>query len=119
MAQDPPQASLSRSRPYCKNDNPFVEEKNGSAVRAYLGFQRLDTVAQTNLLNQVYDRMWLLHNFFFPVMRLQVKQYRQARSPSRSFDLPQAPFDRSCASGTLPPSRASPIAPSHQSAAAQ
>lgn len=105
-----PQATLSRSRPYCKNDNPFVEEKNGSAVRAYLGFQRLDTVAQTNLLNQVYDRMWLLHNFFFPVMRLQAKQYRPGRSPSRSFDLAQAPFDRLSATGTLPPSRQAELA---------
>jgi hypothetical protein len=105
-----PQATLSRSRPYCKNDNPFVEEKNGSAVRAYLGFQRLDTVAQTNLLNQVYDRMWLLHNFFFPVMRLQARQYHPGRSPSRSYDLAQAPFDRLCASGTLPPSRQAELA---------
>ena len=105
-----PQATLSRSRPYCKNDNPFVEEKNGSAFRAYLGFRRLDTVAQTNLLNQVYDRMRLVHDFFFPVMRLQAKQYRPGRSPSRSFDLPQARFDRLCATGTLPPGRQAELA---------
>lgn len=100
-----PQATRSCSRPFCKNDNPFAEEKKGSAVRAHLGFQRLSTVAQTNLLNQVSDRMWLLRSFSFPAMRLQVKQYRPGRSPRRSFDLPQAPFDRLCASGTLPPRR--------------
>lgn len=110
-----PQATLSRSRPFCKNDNPFVEEKNGSAVRAYLGFQRLDTVAQTNLLNQVYDRMWLLHNFFFPVMRLQAKQFHLGRSPSRTYDLAQAPFDRLCSTGTLPPGRQAELANLRQS----
>ena len=63
-----PHLILSRSRPFHKNDNRLVEEKNGSLVRGYLGFARLDTVAQTNLLNQIYDRMWLLHNFFHPVL---------------------------------------------------
>jgi hypothetical protein len=38
-------------------------------------------------------------------MRLQTKQYRPGRSPSRSYDLPQTPFDRLCAAGTLPPGR--------------
>ena len=46
---------LSRSHPYQKNDNRFVEQKNGSLVRAYLGDARLDTVAQTLALNRLYD----------------------------------------------------------------
>jgi len=50
---------LSRSRPYHKNDNPRVEQKNYTLVRAYLGDERLDTVAQTIALNQLYDQMWL------------------------------------------------------------
>lgn len=97
-----PDLALSRSRPFCKNDNPFVEEKNASAVRAYLGFDRLDTVAHTNLLNQIYDRMWLLHNFFFPVMRLQHKLFRPSAAAVRTFDVPQSPFDRLCAASILP-----------------
>jgi hypothetical protein len=44
---------LSRSRPFQKNDNRFVEENNYSLVRAYVGYQRLDTVAHTRLLNQL------------------------------------------------------------------
>ena len=64
---------LSRSRPYEKNDNRFVEQKNGSLVRAYLGLERFDTVAQTNLINVVYEEMWLYYNFFQPVMRLEEK----------------------------------------------
>ena len=61
---------LSRSRPYHKNDNRFVEQKNSSLVRAYLGYERLDTVAQTIAVNHLYDKMWLYYNFFQPVLRL-------------------------------------------------
>jgi len=41
---------ISRSRPYKKNDNRFVEQKNFTLVRAYLGYDRLDTVEQTQAL---------------------------------------------------------------------
>ena len=89
--------SLSRSRPYYKNDNRFVEQKNSTLVRAYLGYDRLDTVAHTNLLNQLYDKMWLYYNFFQPVMRLQQKTFVAKDKPiKRRFDKAQTPFDRLC-----------------------
>jgi hypothetical protein len=47
-----PQLTISRTRPFRRNDNPLAEEKNGSLVRGYFGFARLDTVAQTNLLTE-------------------------------------------------------------------
>jgi len=50
---------LSRSRPFHKNDNPFVEQKNFTLVRAYFGDWRFDTVEQTCLFNLIYDKMWL------------------------------------------------------------
>ena len=46
---------------------------NDTLVRAYFCFARLETAAHTNLLNQLYDRMWLYYNFFQPVMRLSEK----------------------------------------------
>jgi hypothetical protein len=49
---------LSRSRPWYKNDNRFVEQKNATLVRAYLGDARLDSVAQTKALNDLYEKMW-------------------------------------------------------------
>ena len=52
--------TFSRSRPYQKNDNRFVEQKNATLVRAYLGQVRLDTLAQTEGLNALYDQMWHL-----------------------------------------------------------
>jgi hypothetical protein len=92
---------LSRSRPYHKNDNRFVEQKNASLVRAYLGYDRLDTVAQTQMVNLFYDKMWLYYNLFQPVMRLQEKVYlpQQEGQPAhttRRYDQARTPFDRLC-----------------------
>jgi hypothetical protein len=100
-----PHLTLSRTRPYRKNDNPLVEEKNGSLVRGYIGFARLDTVAQTNLLNQIYDRMWLLHNFFHPVMRLERKWHHADGRLARTYDIPQPALDRLCLTAALEPQR--------------
>lgn len=96
--------TLSRSRPYQKNDNRFVEQKNQTLVRAYLGSARLDTVAQTALLNQLYDQMWLYYNFFQPVMRLQGKTYTSTgvTRVRRKFDKAQTPYDRLCAVQAVP-----------------
>ena len=99
-------ASLSRSRPYHKNDNRFVEENNSSLVRAYLGYQRLDTIVQTTLLNQLYDRLWLYHNFFQPVMRLTEKiTDASTQRIRRVYGTPRPPFDRLCQAGVLSPEK--------------
>lgn len=99
-------AKLSRSRPWVKNDNRFVEQKNDTLVRAYLGHDRLDTVEQTNLLNELYDHLWLYYNFFQPVMRLQEKVILPAVDGhfprvKRRFDDARTPFDRLCATDAL------------------
>jgi hypothetical protein len=92
------EVELSRSRPYHKNDNRNVEQKNSTLVRAYLGYDRLDTVQQTQVLNALYDKMWLYYNFFQPVMHLTEKTVipvdgRSARI-KRRYDQAQTPFDR-------------------------
>ena len=91
---------LTRSRPYQKNDNRFVEQKNRTLVRAYLGYDRLDTVAQTLELNKLYDMMWLYYNLFQPVMRLAEKTVvhdeGQQRRIRRVYDIAKTPFDRLC-----------------------
>jgi hypothetical protein len=93
---------LSRSRPFQKNDNRFVEENNFSLVRAYVGYLRLDSVAQVKLLHQLYDLLWLYHNFFQPVMRLQQKiTPTEASQSKRIYDQAKTPLDRLCASGML------------------
>jgi len=101
-----PKPEISRSRPYHKNDNRFVEQKNSTLVRAYLGYDRLDTVAQTLAVNELYDKMWLYYNFFQPVLRLTEKTVIRAESQpgrvKRRYDLARTPFDRLCATQAIP-----------------
>jgi len=99
---------LSRSRPFHKNDNRFVEQKNSTLVRAYLGLARFDTAAQTNAINQLYEKMWLYYNFFQPVMRLTEKTTApwpsaqgQPSRIKRRFDQARTPFDRLCETDAL------------------
>jgi len=91
---------LSRSRPWYKNDNRFVEQKNASLVRAYLGDVRLDSVEQTKLLNELYDKMWLYYNLFQPVMRMTEKSIvptrRGGHRVHRVYDDSQTPLQRLC-----------------------
>jgi len=98
---------LSRSRPYFKNDNRFVEQKNASEIRAYVGHDRLDTVDQTNLLNQLYDKLWIYYNLFQPVMRISEKLIVPTRNGThrikRRYDDARTPFDRLSATDKLDP----------------
>jgi hypothetical protein len=98
---------LSRSRPYHKNDNRNVEQKNSTLVRAFLGFDRLDSVAQTLATNQLYEQMWIYYNLFQPVMHLKEKQVlRQEGQPTRVIrrhDQARTPFDRLCATDAILP----------------
>jgi hypothetical protein len=100
-------ARLSRSRPYHKNDNPFVEQHNAAWVRAYLGYDRLDTVAQTRALNQLYGQLWLYCNFFQPMMRTTQKQVVATSDGGtvirRRYDRARTPFERLCETGVLSP----------------
>jgi hypothetical protein len=100
---------LSRSRPYHKNDNRFVEQKNSSLVRAYVGYERLDTVAQCTALNALYDKLWLYYNLFQPVMHLVGKQVVN-RKLRRKHDLAQTPYQRLLATGSFSPEKKARLA---------
>ena len=100
---------LSRSRPFQKNDNRFVEQKNATLVRAFFGSWRIDTRTQCSELNDLYDQMWLYYNFFQPVQHLIAKEMIAGKL-RRVWDEPAAPFDRLLATGTLAQERASELA---------
>ena len=91
---------ISRSRPWQKNDNCHVEQRNDSLVRAYLGYDRLDSVAQALAANQLYDQMWLYYNFFQPVLHITAKTLvvndGQRPHVKRRYDTASTPFDRLC-----------------------
>jgi hypothetical protein len=91
---------LSRSRPYHKNDNRFVEQKNSTLVRAYVGYDRLDTRAQCAALNDLYDQLWLYYNLFQPVMHMTEKEVADGKL-HRKHDKAKTPYQRLLASNIL------------------
>lgn len=102
-----PDVQLSRSRPFHKDDNPYVEQRNGDPVRAYLGYDRLDSVEQTQAVNELYDLMWCYHNLFQPVMRVIEKKIVSGPGERtrirRRYDDARTPFDRLRATQALSP----------------
>ena len=92
--------SLSRSRPYRKNDNRFVEQKNSSLVRAYVGYERLDNGAQCAILNALYDKLWLYYNLFQPVMHMVAKEIINGKL-HRRHDQASTPCQRLLSTGVL------------------
>lgn len=90
--------TLSRSRPYQKNDNRIVEQKNDTLVRAYVGYDRLDTLAQRDALNVLYEQLWVYYNLFQPVLHLIAKE-RQSDRVIRKWDDAQTPYQRLVAAG--------------------
>ena len=89
--------TFTRSREGHKNDNAYVEQKNWSVVRRFVGDLRFDTPAQLKLLDQLYELLHLYVNFFLPVMKLKEK-VRQGNKVKRIYDDPQTPYQRVLAS---------------------
>ena len=92
--------TLSRSRPYQKNDNRNVEQKNDTLVRHYFGKLRLDTAEQIATGNALYERMWVYYNLFQPVMHLAEKIV-EGDTVRRKWDEAQTPYQRLLATGVL------------------
>jgi hypothetical protein len=98
------QITFTRSREYRKNDNCFVEQKNNSVVRRFVGYYRFDTREQLALLNAFYDRLRLYTNFFLPVMRLKEK-HRDGSRLTRRYDEPRTSYRRLLNHPELAPER--------------
>jgi hypothetical protein len=92
--------AMSRSRPYEKNDNAWVEQKNWTHVRKLVGYRRYDTAAEQELLRELYRRWANYQNFFQPVMKLKEKT-RKGGKVHRVYDEAQTPYQRVLASGVL------------------
>lgn len=85
--------TFTRSRPYRKNDNCFVEQKNYSLVRRHVGYARYDTPTQLQLLNAIYAQLRLHVNFFLPSQKLEHKSRRGSRVYKR-YDRARTPYQR-------------------------
>ena len=84
---------LTRSRPYRKNDQAHVEQKNWTHVRQLLGYQRLEQPELVPLINELYRTWGLLHNFFCPNLKLLSKTRKGAKT-IRKYSPPQTPYQR-------------------------
>jgi hypothetical protein len=100
---------LSRSRPYRKNDNRFVEQKNATLVRAYVGYERLDSGGQCAALNVLYDQLWVYYNLFQPVLHLVGKVVVDGKL-RRKWDQAQTPYQRLLVSKILTPEQEARLA---------
>ena len=87
------QITFTRARPYRKNDNCYVEQKNYSVVRRTVGYQRFDTAPELLILNQLYDSLRLYTNFFLPTMKLKSKE-RFGSQVRKTYEAPQTPYYR-------------------------
>jgi hypothetical protein len=85
--------TFTRARPYRKNDNCYVEQKNYSIVRRTVGYQRFDTTPEVLLLNQLYVTVRLYTNFFQPTMKLKSKE-RVGSRVKKKYESPQTPYRR-------------------------
>lgn len=89
--------TFTRGRPYRKNDGCHVEQKNWSIVRQTVGYGRFETKEECEYLNDIYDRLRLLTNFFMPSQKLVVKE-RDGGRIIRKLDKPLTPYRRVLAS---------------------
>jgi len=87
------QIQFTRGRPYKKDDNAHIEQKNWTHVRKLMGYVRYDSEAAVAAMNAVYADLRLLQNLFLPSVKLVTKARVGARV-RRRYDPPQIPLDR-------------------------
>ena len=106
---------LTRGRPYKKDDNAHVEQKNWTHVRKLLGWQRYDSPVAGEAINDLYRhelRLWL--NLYLPSVKL-VKKVRVGSKVRRVYDAAQTPLERVLASGQFEKDQATELKKLHLS----
>jgi hypothetical protein len=88
--------AVTRCRSGKKNDNAFIEERNNSVVRKWIGYERYDTKEHVTVLNKLYESLDLYLNHFQAVRRC-VKRERVGARYVRVYDTPQTPYARALA----------------------
>jgi hypothetical protein len=85
--------TFTRSRPYQKNDQAHVEQKNWSVVRHTVGYDRWETKQELALLESIYDDLRFYINFFQPSFKLLAKQHIGKQTHKR-YDSAKTPYQR-------------------------
>jgi hypothetical protein len=85
---------FTRGRPYKKDDNAHIEQKNWTHVRKLIGWDRFDTPEAVELLNDLYrNELRLMMNLFQPSVKL-IRKERVGSRLRRIYDEPRTPLDR-------------------------
>jgi hypothetical protein len=87
------QITFTRSRPYQKNDQAHVEQKNWSVVRHTVGYDRWNSEQELALLESIYDDLRLYINFFQPSLKLMAKE-RMGNKTIKRYDMAKTPYQR-------------------------
>jgi hypothetical protein len=96
---------FTRGRPYKKDDNAHIEQKNWTHVRKLMGYVRYETIEALNAMNKLYrGDLRIYQNLFLPSMKL-VRKQRVGSRVRRRYDTPQTPLERVIASGQGDPLR--------------
>jgi hypothetical protein len=85
---------ITRSRPYRKNDQCYVEQKNYTHVRLLFGYDRIPKRDLVTLMNEIYKNFWSpFQNFFIPTMKL-IRKERFGAKIKKTYEKPTTPYDR-------------------------
>ena len=87
---------VTRSRAYKKNDQAFVEQKNGAVVRRLVGYGRFDGVETARVMARLYAAARLHVNFFQPSFKLKEKR-REGAKVIKRYHAPATPYERALA----------------------
>lgn len=85
--------TFTRCRPYKKNDQAHIEQKNWSVIRRLVGYDRLEGEEATTALNAVYDLLRLWNNFFQPSVKL-IEKHRHGAKVRKKYDQAKTPYRR-------------------------
>jgi len=92
---------FTRSRPYRKNDQAWVEQKNGAVVRRFVGHRRLEGIAAAEALTRLYAATRLFVNVFQPSFKL-AETSREGARVSKRYHAPETPCARLLTSDAIP-----------------
>lgn len=85
--------NVTRGRPYRKNDQAYVEQKNNSHVRGMFGYERIDDRSLIERMNEIYGLWNKLQNFFIPTMKC-IEKKRDGARIKKKYDKPKTPYQR-------------------------
>jgi hypothetical protein len=92
---------LTRARPYRRNDQAWIEQKNGAVVRKLSGYRRFEGLAAARAITRLYAASRLFVNFFQPSFKLAAKQ-RDGAKVAKRYHPPQTPCDRLLQAESVP-----------------